>query len=449
MGFALSNPKSNSAMKNQCSCTHVAGAVMLLLAILNPQLSFAQGSLTPPGAPAPAMKTLAQVEPRTPISSEPYTITQPGSYYLTTNLIGGALVGIDINADNVTLDLNGFAVIGPGNAGINVEDGHTNTVIRNGTVQNWANTAVFAGRAYNCQVERLLVSGNGRGIWGGTNATVSSCTVQSNTLFGINCEQGSLIQGCTVGNTGQSGISSGASSTVKDCAVQGNASDGISVGESSIVSGCTARGNALNGIFVAGNCTVNDCVTKNNALDGFHSDTGCVFSHCSATFNTGNGFSLGIGNTITASSAARNTGAGFNLNNGGTIKDCSCYFNHGNGITAASYCTIQNCTADFGDADGIVANSGCRITENNVTRNGSSGNAGIRVLGSGNRIEANNAVNNIGYGINMAAGNNFLVRNSANGQSINFFASGLSTFGPIDTHTGSITNLSAWANFEY
>ena len=37
-----------------------------LLLTLNLQLTtaFAQGSLTPPGAPAPTMKTLAQIEPR-------------------------------------------------------------------------------------------------------------------------------------------------------------------------------------------------------------------------------------------------------------------------------------------------------------------------------------------------------------------------------------------------
>ena len=423
-----------------------------LLSTCNAQLStcFAQGSLTPPGAPAPTMKTLAQVEPRTPISTQGIIITQPGSYYLTTNLTGGATTGLEINADNVVLDLNGFAIIGaPGTTGIYVDDGHTNTCIRNGTVQNWINTGVSAGRAYNFQADHLMVSGNGRGIFAGTNATISSCTVRSNSIFGISCEQGSLILECTVGNTGQSGISSGAGSTVKDCAVQGNSFDGINVGESSIISGCTARANGFNGIFVSANCTVNDCVAKNNALDGFHSDTGCVFSHCSSTFNAGNGYTLGIGNSIIACSAARNTGMGFSLSTGGTIKDCSSYYNHGNGITADSYCTIQNCTADYGDADGIVTTNGCRITENNVTRNGSSGNAGIRVYGSGNRIEGNNAVGNINSGIVMQAGNNFLVRNSASGQSVNYNAIGLSTFGPIDTNIGSITNLNPWANFSY
>ena len=43
------------------------------LATRNSQLStsIAQVTLTPPGAPAPTMRTLDQIEPRTPISSVP------------------------------------------------------------------------------------------------------------------------------------------------------------------------------------------------------------------------------------------------------------------------------------------------------------------------------------------------------------------------------------------
>src|SRR5450631_969089 len=72
--------------------------------------AFPQGNLTPPGAPAPTMKTLDQIEARTPISSAPFTISTPGSYYLTANLpvtTGNAIV---ISANNVTLDLNGFTI---------------------------------------------------------------------------------------------------------------------------------------------------------------------------------------------------------------------------------------------------------------------------------------------------------------------------------------------------
>ena len=64
--------------------------------------SSAQGPLTPPGAPTPTMKTLEQIEPRTPISQAdmPLTISAPGSYYLTTNLTGTAgSNGISIKSD--------------------------------------------------------------------------------------------------------------------------------------------------------------------------------------------------------------------------------------------------------------------------------------------------------------------------------------------------------------
>src|SRR5438094_3223557 len=73
----------------------------------------AQGRLTPPGAPAPTMKSLDQIEARTPISSLPFTIpfnNNSGSYYLTKNLSVSTGNGIDIQGDNVMVDLNGFTI---------------------------------------------------------------------------------------------------------------------------------------------------------------------------------------------------------------------------------------------------------------------------------------------------------------------------------------------------
>lgn len=51
-----------------------------------------------------------QNDPRTPISSLPFTISAAGSYYLTGNLALTTGTGITISADQVTLDLNGFAL---------------------------------------------------------------------------------------------------------------------------------------------------------------------------------------------------------------------------------------------------------------------------------------------------------------------------------------------------
>src|ERR1700704_2911468 len=100
-------------------CSSVVAGAALLASTMS---IFAQGSLTPPGAPAPTMKTLNQIESRTGIDpsvpgfTTPYNITQPGSYYLAGNInISNGTSAIVISTDNVTLDLNGFALISTSN----------------------------------------------------------------------------------------------------------------------------------------------------------------------------------------------------------------------------------------------------------------------------------------------------------------------------------------------
>ena len=77
----------------------------------------------------------------TAITSLPYTISSPGSYCLTGNLATAITTGsaIAINASNVVLDLNGFALTGFG-AGLATEASgvysvnRENITIRNGTI---------------------------------------------------------------------------------------------------------------------------------------------------------------------------------------------------------------------------------------------------------------------------------------------------------------------------
>ena len=91
-------------------------AVLLLAALP----CAAQGPLSPPGPPAPTMKTLEQIhdrtDPRTPISSLPYPITEPGSYYVVSNLHSTGH-GIVIETSGVTVDLMGFSLTGDGTSG--------------------------------------------------------------------------------------------------------------------------------------------------------------------------------------------------------------------------------------------------------------------------------------------------------------------------------------------
>src|SRR4051812_29531058 len=112
----------------------------------------AQGSLTPPGLPAPLFKTLQQVEPRTEINatntpgdaSSIFRITAPGSYYLSGNITGvSPKGGIVIASNDVTVDLNGFAVIGVtgSSSGIRTDTSFSTrgVTIRNGSVRSWGN----------------------------------------------------------------------------------------------------------------------------------------------------------------------------------------------------------------------------------------------------------------------------------------------------------------------
>src|SRR5438270_7273607 len=103
----------------------------LTLSIL-PMSIFAQGSLTPPGAPAPTMKSLDQIEARTPIAGGTSAVTiGSGSYYLTGNLTisSTSTNGVTVSASNVTIDLNGFTLTGPSSgtgAGIYLTGGVSN-----------------------------------------------------------------------------------------------------------------------------------------------------------------------------------------------------------------------------------------------------------------------------------------------------------------------------------
>ncbi len=138
------------------------------------------------------MKSLDQIEPRIPVDAVhtpgngifvSYQITQPGSYYLTTNIVGCPnQSGIFIYANNVTLDLNGFSMFGATNssAGIATVQAQTNLIIRNGQISGWMN-GVSVHYSFNCQFERLILSSNfAIGLWTGVNSAVTGCTAVNN-----------------------------------------------------------------------------------------------------------------------------------------------------------------------------------------------------------------------------------------------------------------------------
>ena len=359
---------------------------LILIVLLAARSSgFAQGSLTPPGTPAPTMKSLAQIEPRTPISSIPITISNAGSYYLTTNLTGAASSsGITVSADNVTLDLNGFALVGVGGSlnGITAPTPISSFTVRNGTIRNWIGSGISVS-ASDSTFERLsLLSNSSTGLSGGTHALVRDCAVASNG----------------------SGIVVGQGSDVRNCIVRSNSLAGISTGEACSIVDCTVFRNGTQGILLANASSVERCVVKTNLQNGI----------------------LGLANN--------------------SITRCIVSQNNSNGISLSFGCRVTDCVVTSNKVDGIRIEARCTVTGNTCDYNGTTGtHAGIRAVDTDNRIDGNDLSKNF-YGIFSEAGFNLIVRNKA---TLNTTAYSFTTddkAGPTSTNAAT---AGPWANFAY
>ncbi len=224
------------------------------------------GSLEPPGAPAPTMKTISEVEPRFPISSLPVTIGASGSYYLTSDLVGGSgLVGINITASFVALDLNGFQLIGVAGSldGIRTAVGTRHIEIRNGAVRNWGGHGIQAFSSTEVHAEDLRVDNNlNSGLNVGPLSIVRDTTASGNGLNGILGDTGTVVSGCTARNNASSGISLNGASLVTDCTAQVNGT-GIAVGLGGRIVRSLARGNTT-GLSGTEGVAIEECNADNN-----------------------------------------------------------------------------------------------------------------------------------------------------------------------------------------
>ena len=177
------------------------------------------------------MKSLDQIEPRIDVaklsgdSSNLYIISKPGSYYLSGNITGVAgKHGISVQADNVTLDLHGFALIGPGSTNfVGIYANQQNITVRNGTITGWA-AGITATVAL---VEKLVLSSNSIvGITIGSGI-IKDCISSNNTGDGIDASGNCEISHCVAIRNSQNGIFAGDESTVEYCVVSLNGGTGI------------------------------------------------------------------------------------------------------------------------------------------------------------------------------------------------------------------------------
>ncbi len=292
-----------------------------------------QGPLTPPGAPAPTMKTLDQVEARKPIpgGTSPFTISSSGSYYLTGNITVASGDVITINASNVTLDLNGYTLATtsatPLGTAIVIINGGVRVTVCNGFILGPGTTAsgnYSGGGFYNGFALASGLSSSDSVV--ARDLTVSGC---ANVGIGFNSPPapGSIVERCVVKNTGFRGI---VAEMVRGCRVQTGAGGGL---DATVVTDCLV------------NAWTSGISTSEVSNSQATTNSGTAVA-CSAAQNSVGNSSSGPG--LTATTATNCTGA--NLNGGGA------------GLTAT---TATNCVGSSGGSQrGLDASTaiGCKGT---------------------------------------------------------------------------------------
>ena len=168
----------------------------------------------------------------TKLSALPTTISTPGFYYLTGDLTSAGS-GITVNADNVTIDMMGFSLIGPGSGGgsgiyMNLR---SNVEIRNGTVRDFYHGIIEANIGQNHRVINVRAVGNRlEGIsLAGDGHLVKDCTVSDNEHLGIRADSGCTVTGNTVCHNGDDGIRVWSGCTVIGNTVYENEANGIRI----------------------------------------------------------------------------------------------------------------------------------------------------------------------------------------------------------------------------
>ncbi len=363
---------------------------------------------------------------RTPISSIPITINQPGSYYLTGNLTNAAgnnnNDGIIIDAHNVTLDMGGFTLSGnnstdpnnpvqSGDDGIVVLGDQDNIYIYNGHVEYWGGDGINALNADYSIFERLTVSNNdGDGLVADFGAVITHVTAAFNTLDGIEGDDGTVIVFSTAQNNGD---------------------NGIQTSEGSHVAHSTAFDNETDGIDVAAGSTVTNSVSSDNLIYGFD---------------------LALGGTIQMSTAYDNERTGIDVASASIVRNNVSSLNGGDNTT-----TEQN-------RSGIRTFANSWIIDNKVHEN--DGN-GIRISSTDCLVEGNSITDNDSPGLYVTSSGSLIINNKAAGntgtadpvtgnpRNANFEIISTSSYGPIIdvTNAGDLSLVAGtahpFANFEY
>lgn len=213
----------------------------------------------------------------------PVTITNPGSYRLTSDLETNTRAdsAIVISANDVTVDLGGFTIactladrfqpqacFGTGTGdGVSANGAFERTTIRNGRIVGMGRYGVISGHDSVVEDVHLASNGGGSGSGGGVllarGSTLRNATVVANFGIGVSVEldqTGRIVDSTIKANEGV-GISAWNGSLVRDCVVTGNEGHGILAYDDSTISGNSVSYNQGSGIVAYRS----NLVSKNNS----------------------------------------------------------------------------------------------------------------------------------------------------------------------------------------
>lgn len=335
------------------------------------------GALSPIAAPGVTMKSLDQVEPRTPlvdgargVSVDPVigtvTISQPGSYYLTDNISVISGNAIETNAEGVTLDLNGFSISSSAATanGIGIYINGSQTRIFNGYV--------ISGTVYNSGVTGDQFTGSGFVDGIATTRSLKSVYVQQLSVYG--CDRYGIDLDSVDG------------SIVDDCVVQVTGSNGIT-------SDVVRNSSVLNagGIGIAGS-NIESCNAVSVARDGIYGET---VSHCSARTSSSLSSSEGINAEYSISHSV-----GYSQNGDG-LKSKMVFFSYGTSGSSSSFSAGIDASYSVASCHG-QSSGGAGIEAYTVMNSyGRSTGGAVAVSTQCHGIHANHSIHN-SYGISSS-----------------------------------------------
>ena len=233
----------------------------------------------------------------------PVTLATGESYVLTSNLnaAGAPAATALLAADDVTIDLNGFEIVGP----------HVCTGQGSGiSCPNVGSGDGIGGLPTNVAVKNGTVRGFGRGIWVTSRSRIEQVNVRENRLAGI-----------SMGGRGH---------IVRDCVVERNGAEGIWVNIQSVVTGNTATGNGNHGIRCDADCTIRENTAVDNGGNGIQASRSVVTGNV-ASLNTGDGINSGS-SAVTNNVITLNGGDGINAGSAALVVGNAVSSNTGTGI---------------------------------------------------------------------------------------------------------------------